>query len=105
MSQTQSHISNISCIFQEICDIKSSRKPKSIVRANNYTSTSMDEGNKTNLNCTQELNSKSSAKEDSNGGDSLGDTYFSGSTQYHHEPNNPDNPLLMACAIRGEGNT
>ena len=52
----------------------------------------MDEGKKANLNCTQELDSNSSAKESSHGGDGLGDTYSLGSIQYHHEPNNPCTP-------------
>ena len=45
LSQTHSHISNISCICQEIRDIKR-RKPKSIDQTNNVTT--QDEGDKTN---------------------------------------------------------
>src|ERR1700743_3218888 len=56
----------------------------------NYTSTHSDEG-QTNQKSTRELGNNSSAKEGSNDEDGLGDTYSSRSTQYHHEPNNPDN--------------
>ena len=83
LSRTQSHVSNISCICQEICDIKRRQKPKSILGT--ATNTYMDKG-QTNLNCTLEEDNNNSAKEGSNDGDDLGDTYSSHSTQYHHEP-------------------
>ena len=71
---------------------KMRHKPKSIAKSNNYTSTIMDEGDKTGLNCTQEPSISNSVKEDSGDGDGLGDTCFSRNKQYHHAPNSPDNP-------------
>ena len=96
MSQTQSHISDISRICQEICDIKRTQKPKSIVKTN--TDTFMDEG-QTNPNYTQEQDNNSSAKEDSNDGGDLGNTYSSHSTQYHHAPNSHDTPSCHAPSL------
>ena len=75
MSQTQSHFSNISCICQEIHDIKDRKKPKS---------------NLSNQNYTQGPDSNSSAKEGSGDEDGWGDTYSSHSKLCHHEPKNPD---------------
>ena len=50
----------------------------------------MDEGDKTDLKGTQEPSSNSSAKEGSDDEGGLGDTYFSHSKKYHHEPSNLD---------------
>ena len=52
----------------------------------------MDEGDKTDLKGTQEPSSNNSAKEGSNDEGGLGDTYFSHSKQYHHEPRNLNTP-------------
>ena len=57
MSQTQTLISKISHICQEICDIKVRTEPKSIDKTHNYTNTIMDEGDKTNLSQIQILTS------------------------------------------------
>ena len=51
----------------------------------------MDEGRK-DQNCTQELGSNNSAKEDTGNGDDWGGTYSSHSTLFPHEPSSPDNP-------------
>ena len=91
VSQIQFLTSKMSHICQEICDIKSMRKPKSNSLSHNYTSTLLDKGWKDQTS-TQEPNSSSFAMEDNNDGDGLGDTYSSHSTQYHHEPNNLDIP-------------
>ena len=74
VSQIQSFTSKISHICQEICGIKKRRKPKSILKTSNYTNTIMDEGDRTDPNYTQELESNNSAKEGSSGGDDSGDT-------------------------------
>ena len=89
MSRIQSLTSKISQICQEIRDIKEARRPKSNLFKSNYTNTSLDEGRK-DRNCTQELGSSSSAREDNDDGGDLGDTYSSCSTQYHPAPNNLD---------------
>ena len=91
LSQTHLLKSKISHICQEICDIKERRQPKSNSSKQNYTSTLLDEG-QTNQNCTQELDSNSSSKEGSSGGDDWGETCSSHSRLCHHEPNNPDTP-------------
>ena len=88
--------SEISHICQEICDIKSRRKPKSNSVNQSYTSTLLDKG-WTSQNYTRELNSNNSAKEGSNGEDGWGETCSSHSKLCHHEPNNPDIPLCHAC--------
>ena len=79
--------SKISHVFQEICDIKTRREPKSIARTGNNTF--MDEG-QTNLNCTQEQDNNSSAKEGSGDEDGWDETYSFHSKQCHCEPNNLD---------------
>ena len=82
--------SKISHICQEIRDIKNARKTKSNLLQGTYTSTHLDEV-QTNQTNTQEPNSSNSAMEGSSDEDGSGDTYSSRSTQYHHEPSNPDN--------------
>ena len=90
LSRIQLLTSKISHICQEIRDIKSARKTKSNLLQGTYTSTDLDEVQTNQMN-TREPNSSSSAMEGSNDEDGLGDTYSSRSTQYHHEPSNPDN--------------
>ena len=94
MSQTQSHISRI---CQEIHDMKWSKNPKSIIK--DSRSTLMDEGERADPNYTQEQDNSSSAKGGNNDGDGFGDTYSSHSTQYHHEPSNPNNPSHHAPSL------
>ena len=64
LSQTHLLISKISHVCQEIHDIKSARKPKSNSSPQNYTNTSLDEGQKDQMN-TWEQDSNNSAKEGS----------------------------------------
>ena len=87
--------SKISHVCQEIHDIKEARNPKSNLFKPNYTNTSLDEGQK-DRNCTQELGSNNSAKEDTGDGDDWGGTYSTHSTLCPHEPSNPDNPSCHA---------
>src|SRR6202000_1259748 len=89
MSRIQFFTSKISHICQEIHDIKNARIPKSKLFKPNYTITSLDEG-QTDRNCTQELGSNNSAREDTGGRDGWGGTYSAHSTLCPHEPNNPD---------------
>ena len=89
MSRIRLLTSKISHVRQEICDIKSAREPKSNLFKPNYTITSLDEGQK-DQNCTQELGSNNSAKEDTDDRDGWGGTYSVHSTLCPHEPNNPD---------------
>ena len=63
----------------------------------------MDKGGKTDPNYTQEPNSSSSAMEGSGDGDGSDDTYSSCSTQYHHEPNNPNNLSGVQPAVSDGG--
>ena len=65
LSQIQKLTSKISHICQEICDIKSRRKPQSNLAIQNYTSTGLDK-EPTNLNYTLEQGNSNSAKEGSN---------------------------------------
>ena len=95
MSQIQLLTSKISHICQEICDIKSKKKPQSNIEIQNYTNTGLDEG-LTNRNYTRELDSSNSAKEGNDGGDGLGETYSSHSKLCHHESNNPNNSTCHA---------
>ena len=90
LSQIQFLTSKISHICQEIRDIKEARKPQSNSLPQNYINTHLDEG-QTSQNYTREKDSSNSAKEGSNDEDGSGDTYSSRSTQYHHEPSNPNN--------------
>ena len=89
LSRIQFLTSKISHICQEIRDIKSTRKPKSNLLQGTNSITSLNERQK-DQNCTQELGSNSSAKEDIDGRDGWGGTYSSHSTLCPHEPNNPD---------------
>ena len=91
LSWIQLLTSKISHICQEIRDIKSTKKPKSNSLPHNYINTHLDEGRKDQTSI-QEPNSSSFAMEGNNDGDGSDDTYSSHSTQYHHEPSNPDNP-------------
>ena len=95
LSRIQFLTSKISHICQEICDIKSKRKPASNSAIQNYTSTILDEG-RTSQNYTQEQDSSSSAKEGSAGEGDWDDTCSFHSKLCHHEPNNPDIPLHHA---------
>ena len=95
VSQIQLLTSKISHICQEIRDIKSARKPKSNSLPQNYANTFLDKGRKGQKN-TQGPNSNCFATEGSDGGDDLGDTYSSRSTQHHHEPSNPNTPSRHA---------
>ena len=72
LSWTHWLISKISHICQEICDIKSRRKPKSKISIPNTTRTSLDEG-ETDQNYTQEPGSNNSAMEGTGDEDNLGD--------------------------------
>ena len=91
MLQIQLFTSKISHICQEICGIKSRRKPQSNLANRNYTSTGLDEVQK-DQNYTQEPDSSNSAKEGSSGEDGWGGTCSSRSTLHLPEPNNPDIP-------------
>ena len=95
MSQIQFLTSKISHICQEIRDIKSRRRPQTNIAIQNYTNTSLVEG-QTNQNYTREPDSSNSAKEGSGGADGLGETYSSHGKLHHHEPNNPDTPSCHA---------
>ena len=89
VSQIQLLTLKISHICQEICDIKSTRKPKSNLLWGTNSITSLNKEQK-DRNCTQELVSNNSAKENIDGRDGWGGTYSSHSTLCPHEPNNPD---------------
>ena len=91
MSRIQFLTSKISHICQEICDIKSRKKPPSNIAIRNYTNTGLDEG-QTDQNYTLELDSSNSAKESSDGEDGWDGTCSSHSTLCPPEPNNPDIP-------------
>ena len=91
LSRIQLLTSKISHICQEICDIKSTRKPKSNSLSKGYTSTGIDEGRK-DRKSTREPNSSSFATEDNDDGDGLDETYSSHSKQCHCEPSNLDIP-------------
>ena len=90
VSQTQSHISNISCICQEICHIKRRRRPRSISQTSNNTI--MDEGGTTDPMRTQEPSSNSSVKGDNSDEGCSDGTYSSHSTLCPHEPSNCNSP-------------
>ena len=90
LSRIQFLTSKISHICQEIRDIKSARKPKSNLLQRTSIITNLNEGQR-DRNCTQELGSSNSAKEDIDDRDDWGGTYSSHSTLCPHEPNNPDN--------------
>ena len=96
VSWTQLLISKMSHTCKEICDIKRRHKLKSIAKTS--SNTFMDEG-QTNPNCTQEPDNNNSAREGSDDGGNLGDTYSSCSTQYHHEPNSHDTPSHHAPSL------
>ena len=91
VSRIQLLTSKISHICQEICDIKSRRKPQTYIAIQNYTNTGLVEG-QTSRNYTRVPDNNNFAKEGSDDGDGLGETYFSHSKQCHRAPNNPDNP-------------
>ena len=95
MSRIQSLTSKISHICQEICDIKSRRKPQTNIAIQNYTNTGLVE-KQTSRNYTREPDSSNSAKEGSDGVDDLGETYSSHSKLHHCEPNNPGTPSRHA---------
>ena len=90
LSQIQFLTSKISHICQEIRDIKNANKAKSNLLRGTIINTCLDKGQTDQMN-TREQDSNSSAMEGSNDEDGSGDTYSSRSTQYHHEPSNPDN--------------
>ena len=96
LSQTHLLISKISHICQEIHDIKRRQKPTSIGKTSNNTI--MDKG-QTNLDCTQEQDNNSSAKEGSGDVDGWDETYSSHSRLCHHEPNNPCIPSHHAPSL------
>ena len=91
LSRIQLLTSKISHICQEICDIKSRRRPQTNIAIRNYTNTGLVE-EQTNQNYTWEPDGSNFAKEGSDGVDGLGETYSSHSKLHHHEPNNPDIP-------------
>ena len=91
LSRIQFLTSKISHICQEICDIKSRRRPQTNIAIQNYTNTGLVE-EQTNRSYTREPDSSNFAKEDSDGVDSLGETYSFHSKLHHREPNNPDTP-------------
>ena len=70
VSRTQFLTSKISHICQEICDIKSRRRPQTNIAIQNYTNTGLVE-EQTNQNYTREPDSSNSAKEGSDGVDGL----------------------------------
>ena len=96
VSRTHLLISKISHVCQEIHDIKRRQKLTTIGKTSNNTI--MDEG-QTNLNCTQEQDNNSSAKEGSGDEDGWDETYSSHSKQCHHEPNNPCIPSQHAQSL------
>ena len=98
VSQIQFLTSKISHICQEICDIKSMKKPQSHSVESNYVNTCGDE-EQTSQNYTREPDSNNSAKEGSDDEGGLGDTYSSHSTQYPHEPSNPYTPSHHAPVL------
>ena len=97
MSPTHLLISKISHTCQEICDIKRTRKPKSIVKANNVKI--MDEGEMTDQKETPEPDSNSFARGDSNDGDGSDGTYSSHSILCPHEPSNLCTPSHHAPSL------
>ena len=101
LSRIQSLTSKISHICQEIRDIKSRKRPQTNIAIRNYINTGLAEG-QTNRNYTQEPDSNNSAKEGSDGGDDLGETYSSHSKLCHHEPSNPDIPSHHAPSVELE---
>ena len=90
MSRIQLLTSKISHICQEICDIKSARKPKSNLMQGTNTNTKKDEG-QTDQNYTLELDNNSSANKGSDGEDGWDDTCSFHSKLCHHESNNLNN--------------
>ena len=88
LSQIQLLTSKISHICQEICDIKSRRKPQSNLANQNYVNTGLDE-EPTNPNYTLEQGNSNSAKEGSDDGDGWDETHSSRSKLHLLEPNNP----------------
>ena len=95
MSRIQLLTSKISHICQEICDMKSRRKPQSNISIRCFTSTGLDEAQK-GQNYTPEQDSSNSAKEGNNGEDGWGETCSSRSTPHPPEPNNPYIPSHYA---------
>ena len=95
LSRIQFLTSKISHICQEICDIKSRKKPWSNLANQNSVNTGLDKG-LTNPNYTRERDNSNSAKEGSDGGDDWDGTYSSRSTLHPPEPNNPNNPSHRA---------
>ena len=91
VSRIQLLISKISHICQEICDIKSRKRPQTNIAIRNYINTGLAE-ERTNLNYTREQGNNSSARGDTGDEDDWGGTYSSHSTLCPHEPSNPDNP-------------
>ena len=90
--------SKISHICQEICDIKSRRKPQTNIAIQNYTNTGLVEG-QTNRNYTRAPDNNNSAKEGSDDEDGLGETYSSHSKLCHRAPNNVDIPSRHAPSL------
>ena len=91
MSRIQLLTSKISHICQEICDIKTWKKPQTNIAIQNYTNTGLVE-EQISPNYTRGPDSSNSAKEGSDDEDGLGETYSSHSKLCHHEPNNPGTP-------------
>src|ERR1700743_585376 len=109
VSQIQFLTSKISHICQEICDIKSKKKPQSHLMDSNYVNACRDR-ERTGQNYTREPDSNNSAKEGSGDEGGWDETCSSHSKLCHHEPNNLDNsshhvPSLPSPSPTLSGNT
>ena len=91
LSLIQLLTSKISHICQEICDIKSRRKPQTNIAIRNYTNTGLVEG-QTSQNYTRAPDNDNFAKEGSDGEGGLGEICSSHSKLCHHVPNNLNTP-------------
>ena len=91
-------LTSISHICQEICDIKSRRRPQSNLANRNYVNTGLDK-ELTNPKHTLEQGNSSSAKEGSDDGDGWDGTYSSRSKLHPPEPNNPYIPSHHAPTL------
>ena len=98
VSRIQLLTSKISHICQEICDIKSRRRPQTNIAIQNYTNTGLVE-EQTSPNYTRAPDSNNFAKEGSDDEDGLGETYSSHSKQCHCAPNSPDTPSHRAPSL------
>ena len=98
VSRIQLLTSKISHICQEICDIKSQRRPQTNIAIQNYTNTGLVE-EQTSQNYTRAPDNNNSAKEGSDDEGGLGETYSSHSKPCHRAPNNPDTPSHHAPSL------